>query len=275
MVGRQPLPKTIVTGVKGFRRVYFDPMVTSAMGEAVAPARSASPEARAAGKLLAPSTLQRIRQLIVHGRLAPGSRIIEADLAKRLGVSRTPVREALYRLQQDGYIVGFQASGRSRMSVAPLTQADAGELYQIVGHLEGLAARRAATLAPSRRQEIAVQLEELNATLQGLDQPREAQEAGFLELDMAFHQIIVEAAAGPRLLAISSAVKPQVERYWRLYASAMADGLGPSVEEHAHIIAGIRTGDADSAEHWVRKNWENGAIRLGRIISTHGEHGHW
>ena len=88
----------------------------------------------------------KLREIIVRGRMAPGTRIIEADVADRLGVSRTPARSALHRLQQEGYVVAVDRSKERRLMVAPLTQDDARELFEIVGQLEGLAARGAAAL---------------------------------------------------------------------------------------------------------------------------------
>src|ERR1700674_931706 len=88
-----------------------------------------------------------VRDLIVQGQLAPGSRIVETEIAGRLGVSRTPVREALQRLQQEGYVMGSPGAQQSRLTVAPLTRDDVHELLDIVGSLEGLGARRAAQLS--------------------------------------------------------------------------------------------------------------------------------
>ena len=64
---------------------------------------------------------EQLRDLIVHGHLAPGSRIVESDVAGRLGVSRTPVRGALQRLQQEGYIVDPSGGRLARPTVSPLT----------------------------------------------------------------------------------------------------------------------------------------------------------
>src|SRR5918994_4738118 len=83
----------------------------------------------------------RLRDLIVQGLLSPGSRIIETEIATRLGVSRTPVREALQRLQQEGFVTGAPGAQQSRLTVAPLTPEDVHELLAIVGALEGLGAR--------------------------------------------------------------------------------------------------------------------------------------
>jgi len=106
---------------------------------------------------------RQIRDMIVHGRLAPGSRVVEAELAEHFGVSRTPVRGALHMLQGEGFI--NSASGdrtKERLTVAPLTKEDAGELYAIIGHLEGLAARKTAQLDLAARSVVIHKLRELN-----------------------------------------------------------------------------------------------------------------
>ena len=87
-----------------------------------------------------------LRNLIVRGQLAPGARIVETEVAERFGVSRTPVRAAFQRLEREGYVIA-SATHQARMTVAPLTREDVGELLEIVGELEGLAARSAARLS--------------------------------------------------------------------------------------------------------------------------------
>src|SRR3954469_17001356 len=82
-----------------------------------------------------------LRDRIVRGRLAPGARLIETELASELGVSRTPVREAIVRLVQDGLAVAPRRSTRTQVVVTPLTAADLHELYTIMGALEGAVAR--------------------------------------------------------------------------------------------------------------------------------------
>lgn len=221
-------------------------------------------------------TFHRVRELIVRGKLAPGSRVVEADLADRLGVSRTPIRAALDRLKQEGYILVAGGGGsKARLSIAPLTKDDARELYQIVGHLEGLAARTTAQLKPRIRTNLVQKLNELNGGLRELADSRRSDPNRIFDLDMNFHQAIVDASAGPRLGAILSATKPQAERYWRLYASAIVDQLGISIGEHWLIIQSIQNGDSDGAERAILMNWQNGAERLARVIETLGERGSW
>ena len=102
----------------------------------------------------------RLRDLIVQGLLAPGSRIVETEIATRLGVSRTPVREALQRLQQEGYVMGSPGAQQSRLTVAPLTRDDVYELLNIVGALEGMGARGAALVPPNDRRNLDPRSEE-------------------------------------------------------------------------------------------------------------------
>ncbi len=219
---------------------------------------------------------EQIRELIVHGRLAPGSRIMEGELAARLGVSRTPVRSALHMLQKEGYILASSEGARKvHMTVAPLTKEDANELYPIVGRVEGLAARSSAQLGAAARADITRRLREMNDELRKLAEAGRSDPNRIFELDTNFHQTIVDASAGPRLRALHSSIKPQTERYWRLYASSILDQLGASVDEHLAIIQAIDAGDSEAAERAVQMNWENGAERLCRVIERHGERGSW
>ncbi len=68
------------------------------------------------------TAFQQLRELIVHGKLSPGTWIVEGDLAKRLHISRTPIRAALNKLQQEGYVREHRMANKSRMIVAPLTK---------------------------------------------------------------------------------------------------------------------------------------------------------
>ncbi len=161
------------------------------------------------------------------------------------------------------------------MLVAPLTKEDACELYAIIGHLEGLAARLAAELSPAKRIGLTQQLKEYNADLTELARTRHSDPNRIFEDDLNFHRIIVEASAGPRLLELHKTVQPQAERYWRLYAGAILNELDTSIGEHQKIITAISKGDADGAERGIQLNWHNGVNRLSRVIDTLGERGSW
>jgi len=215
-----------------------------------------------------------LRSVIVWGQLPPGSRISERVIAERLGLSRTPVRSALHRLEQEGFVASSGRGRERRLIVAPLTMDDGQELFHIVGHLEGLAARTAAGLPAARRKELAARMRELNRELAAQSRARGAA-ARFFELDLHFHEAFVHHVVGPRLLTLHRAIKPQCERYTRLYVSVLLDELPTSVKEHEVIASSIARGDPDAAQAAVETNWNNAATRLARIISQHGERGSW
>ena len=215
-----------------------------------------------------------LRLVIVGGQLPPGSRVSEGILAERLGLSRTPVRSALHRLEQEGFVAANGRGRERRLIVAPLTMDDGREVMFIVGHLEGLAARTAALLPTARRREIAKGLREANAELAAEShQPGDADR--FFELDHIFHSRYVDGVVGPRLLTLHRAIKPQSDRYSRLYVSVLLDQLATSVKEHEKIAASIAKGDADAAQRAAETNWHNAAERLTRIIARQGERGSW
>lgn len=222
-----------------------------------------------------PRAYDKLREIIVRGRLAPGTRIIEADVANRLGVSRTPARSAIHRLQQEGYVVALDRAKESRLVVAPLTQDDARELFHIVGQLEALAARGAAELAPEQRTALVQRLRRLNADLATAARRRRPDPMGIFDLDTEFHLTYVEAGAGPRLLGLHEATKPQAERYIRLYITSLVDEIKTSVEEHDVIVRRIEAGDPVGAQQAVDANWRNAAFRLSQVIESHGERGSW
>lgn len=230
-----------------------------------APQRAARPEL----------VYRKLRELIVRGQLAPGTRIVETDVAQRLGVSRTPVRGALQRLQQEGYILDSPALQQSRPTVAPLTREDARELFSIVAEIEGLAARFAAQRPATEREKLAADLTSINEQFRKASDAKQQNHNRLWELDEKFHRRYVETGAGPRLLALHDAVKPQAERYERIYVSLLSRDLSPSVAEHVSIIKAIKTGNADVAQHCVQTNWRNAADRLGSVITNMGERGQW
>ncbi len=213
--------------------------------------------------------------MIVRGRLSPGTWMIEADIADRLGISRTPVRGALHWLQREGYVVSSGKGSKSRMVVAPLTKEDARELYAIIGHLEGLGARQTAQLNSSTRLKIVRELKETNGALRELCRAKRSDANRIFELDLSFHRIIMEASAGPRLIEIHRTIQPQAERYWRLYAGAILDKLDLSIAEHNGIIKALASGDPNKAEIGLQVNWRNGVERLSAVIDSLGERGSW
>jgi DNA-binding GntR family transcriptional regulator len=221
------------------------------------------------------AAFQMMRKLIVLGQLSPGSWIVETDLAKRLGLSRTPIRGALQWLQREGYVVENRENTKARMLVAPLTKEDARELYTIVGHFEALAGSLTATYPPDRREKLAADLAALNNQLNEIATQQPVDPRRVFDLDEAFHNRLMTESAGPRLRALYHSVRPQVERYWRLYASTIINELHRSVTEHNEIVSAIRKGDPEAIERGIQRNWLNGLERISRLIELFGERGSW
>ena len=217
----------------------------------------------------------RLRDLIVQGSLAPGSRIVETEIATRLGVSRTPVREALQRLQQEGFVMGAPGAQQSRLTVAPLTQDDVHELLDIVGALEGLGARRAAAKEPADRKSLAKELRSLNQEFARAGRGGPGDHSKLYDADERLHRRIVQAGVGPRLLSLHGAVKPQAERYIRMYISMLTGDLKSSVDEHDAMIDAIEEGRAEDAQRAIELNWRHAAERLSKVIELAGERGNW
>jgi DNA-binding GntR family transcriptional regulator len=237
--------------------------------------KGAAPRAKAEHGTSLLTAFREIRELIVHGRLSPGTWILEAELAERLNMSRTPVRGAIHWLQREGYILEHRNAKKSRMIVAPLTAEDANELYLIIGRLEGIAGRGVAALPATERKTIAAQLEKLNERLEMISRDRDGPPGEIFENDRSFHRLIIKAGAGARMTTLHKAIEPQTERYWRLYASSIIKDLHLSVAEHDDIIRGILAGDPDRVENGLQVNWLKGAARLGHVIEIFGERGSW
>lgn len=218
---------------------------------------------------------EQLRELIVRGRLAPGTRVIESEVAEHMGVSRTPARGALQRLQLEGYVLAAEGARQARLLVAPLSEADAGELFEIVGGIEGLAAKHSADLPAGERAALVRELNDLNGQLEAAAQEEVPSKNEIFRLDAAFHRHYVDAGAGPRLIALHDAIKPQAERYIRLYVSVLLNEIGSSVVEHAATIHCIARGDAEGARAAVENNWRNAAERLSPVIAEVGDREDW
>jgi DNA-binding GntR family transcriptional regulator len=216
-----------------------------------------------------------LRELIVRGRIAPGARIIETELSTRLEVSRTPVRSALQRLTQEGYVMASGPGRQIRLSVTPLTEDDARELFGIVGELEGLAARNVAGTGETERSRIVEELAGLDQALLETAGATPAVPDRIFDLFTTFHRRLVETGAGTRLLALHRSVKPQADRYRRLYSTTQVARIRVSVEEHGAILQAVGGGDGQAAHDAVRANWRNAADRLAETIRRSGELGSW
>jgi len=186
-----------------------------------------------------------IRQAIGDGRLEPGHHLKEEQLAQELGVSRTPVREALHVLQAEGLIETFPNRGAT---VRTYDLADLEDLYELRALLEGRAARRAATRVN------AAQLAELHAScrrFEGLVGTPNLQ--ALVAENALFHEVILDAAASERLTGMvhQVVVLPLVYKSYIWYSPEQATA---SYHYHCELVDAIEQRDAQRADDVMREH---------------------
>ena len=206
-----------------------------------------------------------LRRRLTDGTYPPGSHLREEELAAQLGVSRTPVREALRRLDAEGWlrVVPNQGAFAAEWSVR-----DIEEIFDLRALLESHAAERAAT-APDRRQLAAMEAacNEAEAALPGGDLA--ALEA-ISDANLRFHQALWELSGQVRCRAILSslAVTPMVLRNFRHFDLA---GLRRSIDQHREMVAAITAGNAAWAGAVMRAHVQAGrAVFLAGMARGHG-----
>lgn len=201
----------------------------------------------------------RLREWIVRGPLEPGETIRDVDIADKLGVSRTPVREALVRLQHEGLIEVLP--GRwTRVTLLRYEQAE--NLYAVGGALDALAARQATPrLTASDLDELRRSVERLHET----HDPAELQRA-----DEDFHAIYLRVAANPVVDQMLDGIILELRRFERVN---FRDPLTPEVayREHAAILAGFRAKDAARAADAALANWMNAWPRVRDMLADHAK----
>ncbi len=151
----------------------------------------------------------RIREAILKGYFKPGDRLDQTELAELLGVSRSPVRDALKRLAAEGLVTLHPHRGAM---VAELSREELEEIYLIRRVLEGLAARLAVPKIDAERLNV------LREILERMDHTEDAEE--WIELNYRFHHTIYQAANRPRLLEIIDNLRKTVGPYIRQYISS-------------------------------------------------------
>lgn len=182
-----------------------------------------------------------IRDLILTGRLRPGERLVQAEWAARLGVSRMPVRDAITQLGSEG-IVDLAPGGTA--VVRPINAEDIRDGYELYARLSSFAAERAAV----RRSD-----DDLRALASIQEQLEAAVSAGDLErasqLNWEFHSTINAAAQSARLLAMLSLLSPS---FPHATFQVIPDWPERAIEHHRDILDGLRRGDADAVAALVQ-----------------------
>jgi len=208
------------------------------------------------------SAHDRLLDEIRTGRLLPGARLRETELADRLGISRTPVREAIRRLEADGLVEHVPRQGAK---VRRLVHAEVMELYEMRAVLEGTAARLAARAA-SR-----IELDELAAINAGMTAAA-PDPVLVSRLNRQFHAALLNAARN-RFLTRAMAVMQRTLMI--LGPSTLADGarVATAATEHAALLDALLRHDGETAEHMMRAHIE--AAQRERLRLLREEDAHW
>ncbi|WP_052401319.1 GntR family transcriptional regulator [Muricoccus aerilatus] len=194
------------------------------------------------GETLASALRRRLETEIAEGRLDPGSRLDEQEVAQRFGISRTPVREAFRLLASDRLVElrGRQGALVRRIGVHTLV-----EMFQVMGELEGLCARLAARRASAR------QIERLATIHLRLEAAAEAGPDAFYDVNQEFHEAIYEASCNVFLAEETRKLRNRVATY-RRRVTRMPDRIRDTIREHAEIMDAIVTRNPERAHAAMR-----------------------
>jgi DNA-binding GntR family transcriptional regulator len=186
-----------------------------------------------------------LRSAIIDGTLAPGERLRDVELVKRLGLSRTPIREAVARLAEDGLV---ESEPNRYTRVTPLDQRDARDAYPVVAALHALAA------------ELAVpRLSQADIRAMGAENRRFARAVAATDVDEAmaaddaFHEILINASGNPEIASVLERLMPRLHRLERAQFGSLSGRR--SVSQHQALIAAAKRGDAQATAAAVRENW--------------------
>lgn len=191
---------------------------------------------------------ERLNRLIVTGELAPMTKIKIADLSEKLGISRTPLREALLRLENDGLIIS--KANRWTM-VAPINMADAQNIYPIISSLECLALEKAFDKITDSDIE---ELEEINEDIKNINLNDDLLEK--IRKDNLFHKKIIDMSENAEIYPIIENLKRKVQRMEIFYYDEI-QGYSKTYDAHKKIIENMKKGNLEKSLEALRKNWKD------------------
>ena len=189
-----------------------------------------------------------LREAILKGELKPGERLMEMHLANKLGVSRTPIREAIRMLEQEGLAVTIPRKGAQ---VAKMTEKDLQDVLEVRAALDELAVKCAFDRMTQD------QVEELKKAMKKFEEATKTDDVRLIvETDEAFHNVIYRAANNPKLEAIVNNSREQMYRYRYEYVkdSSIYKQL---IAEHKAIIEGFEKRDISFIKKIVQTHLEN------------------
>jgi DNA-binding GntR family transcriptional regulator len=201
---------------------------------------------------------EKLRQGIIKGTLKPGQKLVMASLARELGISETPIREAIRRLESDGYVIFTPHSGAM---VTKINNQELSEIYLIRISLEGLATRLAvpyinpADIAWLKKKNHEMKVAVKNGRYEKL-----------ARLNKAFHLRIYKAAPFSRLYKMIADLWDAFER-WPSIFSFVPDRAERAIQEHEQIIEALETADVDKADNLMKEQKKKSLEALQRYMA--------
>ena len=204
---------------------------------------------------------QTLRTAILKGDLKPGERLMELQLASKLGVSRTPIREAIRMLEQEGVARTIPRKGAE---VAGMTEKDMEDVLQIRCVLEELAARLSCqNITDEEMRELKI------AMVAFEEKTREGNVVELAKADVTFHDIIYRAADNPKLLVLLNNLREQMYRYRTEYMKD--DRIHPVlIREHKEMVKALESRDQELVAREVRQHLRNQEEVMKKIIRDQG-----
>ncbi len=201
--------------------------------------------------------VESIRQAIISGQFPPGMRLMELQLAEEMGVSRTPVREAIRKMELEGLVVMIPRRGAY---VADISIKDINEVYEVRTALDVLSAGLAAErIDKSEIQEMRELLAEEAALVEAKNYPR------IIDNDTAFHDVIYRASGNTRCMNIISNLREQITAI-RGRSMPYPGRVEIMLKEHRAIFDAIAAGKVEKAQEAVRTHMENAEQTLLKVI---------
>lgn len=212
-------------------------------------------------KSLVEHAYDEVKQRILDNIYHPGYQTLEHEIAEELGVSRTPVREALIRLQHEGLV---ELIPRRGMRVVPIVPTDMQEIYEVLTSLESMAAELLA-----RKEPDAALLEPMRTATNDMEVAlREDDLDAWAEADERYHRSLIDLCGNRRLAQMANAVRDQGHRA-RMVTLRLRDKPVASINEHQQVLEAIEEGDWQRARDVHYQHRKRASEELTRILEKY------
>lgn len=191
-----------------------------------------------------------LRSRLLRGELSPGQRVNETAIAQELGVSQTPVREALLLLERERFVDSVPGRG---FTVRPLDPVEVREIYPVLGQLEAYALRSIDVPDGATLEELGRINADMSASLDSAERLH--------ELDLAWHARLLDSVENGCLMEIVETLRANVTRYEHAFFRSEGRAVD-SAHGHSDILSSLHAGDVEGAALALERNWTDGMAPL-------------